>query len=310
VYRPGGRGGGNSLTWLDRKGNTVGMPTEAIYDSITLRLSPDGSKAAVQRWDTGPTVGGPGTIWLLDLVRGGRTRFTFTQSGSDNYAAWSPDGAWIAFSSKRGDHFDLYRHAANGAGEDELLLKSDTDKFVKDWSRDNRFLLFDQIAPKNSRDLWVLPMDSADRTLIPFLRSEFNARTGRFSPDGRWIAYQSVESGQAEIYVRPFPAPPGGGGQQMISQGGGYEPRWGKDGKELFYLSADAQLMAAEVTAAGSVFQLTSTPKALFKAAGVQGWDVNADGTRFLFPSVGARSGETASEPFTVVLNWTALLKR
>jgi len=152
-------------------------------------------------------------------------------------------------------------------------------------------------------------MGGADRNPIPFLRSEFNARTGRFSPDGRWIAYESTESGQTEIYVRPFRAPPGGGGKWMISQGGGYEPRWGKDGKERFYIAGDAQLMAVDVTAAGSAFQF-GTPKALFKAAGVQGWDVNADGTRFLFPSVGARSGETASEPFTVVLNWTALLKR
>jgi hypothetical protein len=136
------------------------------------------------------------------------------------------------------------------------------------------------------------------------------SRTGRFSPDGRWIAYQSTESGQGnEIYVRPFPVPPGGGSKWMISLGGGNEPRWRKDGKELFYLGAYGQLMATEVTAAGSVFQ-PGTPKALFKAVAVQGWDVSADGTRFLFPSVGARSGETASEPFTVVLNWTALLKR
>jgi hypothetical protein len=150
-------------------------------------------------------------------------------------------------------------------------------------------------------------MDSADRNPIPFLRSEFDARTGRFSPDGRWIAYQSTESGQAEIYVRPFPAAPGGGGKWMISQGGGYEPRWRNDGKELFYLSPDGQLMAAGVTAAGSAFQ-PGTPKALFKAVPVQGWDVKADGTRFLFPSL--RSGETPSQPFTVVLNWTALLKQ
>jgi eukaryotic-like serine/threonine-protein kinase len=307
VFRSGGGGSGARLTWLDRQGNTVGMPTDAAYDNVTLTLSPDGSRAAAQLGSSGPTSGGRGNIWLVDLVRGGRTRFTYTQNGSDAYAAWSPDGTRIAFSSSRGGHFDLYQYAANGAGEDEPLLKSDTDKYVKDWSRDGRFLLFDQANSENRRDLWVLPMDGAgERKPIPFLRTEFSQRTARFSPDGRWIAYQSTESGQSEIYVRPFPPPAGGGGKWMISQGGGLEPRWRRDGKELFFVATDGQLMASEVAFSNTAFQAT-TPKALFKAQTVQGWDVSADGTKFLFPIT---RGETAPVPFTVVLNWTALLNR
>src|SRR5271165_5453059 len=120
---------------------------------------------------------------LVDFARGGNTRFTFTQTGSDGYAAWSPDGARIAFSSSRAGHWDIYQHASNGAGEDELLLKSDVDKVVFDWSPDGRFLLFGQLSAKGM-DLWVLPMDGGgERKPTPFLRTEFVARDGRFSAD-------------------------------------------------------------------------------------------------------------------------------
>jgi Tol biopolymer transport system component len=249
-------------------------------------------------------------IWLVDLVRGGRTRFTFTQSSSDIYPAWSPDGTRLAFSSNRAGHYDLYQQAANGAGEAELLLKSDDEKNLTDWSLDGRFLLFDQPNGKTGRDLWVLPMirsgDSAgERKPIPFLHTDFDSRQAHFSPDSRWIAYRSNESGKNEIYVRPFPAPAGGGGKWMVSQGGN-QPRWRRDGKELFYLSPDGQLMASQVNASGSAFQ-ASIPKPLFKAPQNVEWEVSPDGTKFLFPVTG---GDTTQSPFTVVLNWMALLKK
>jgi Tol biopolymer transport system component len=200
----------------------------------------------------------------------------------------------------------VYQRASNGAGEDELLLKSDHGKVVTDWSRDGHFLLYSQNLLNNRSELWVLPMDGAgERKPIPFVRTEFNSRSGRFSPDGRWIAYQSNESGNYEIYVRSFPASQAGGGKWMVSQGGGTEPRWRRDGKELFYLRA-GEVMASEVSIRGTAFQ-SGIPKPLFKATLVQAWDVSADGTKFLFPLV---SDETAQYPFTVVLNWMALLKR
>jgi serine/threonine protein kinase len=312
VYRSGGAGAfGAKLTLFDRQGKTLGTPSDAGYDAGNFTLSPDGLRVAAARRAEGNT---GFNIWLVDLARGGRTRFTFTQSGNDEYSAWSPDGTRLAFSSNRAGHWDLYQHAANGAGEDELLLKSDNDKYLTDWSRDGRFLVFSQPNGKGS-DLWVLPItgsgpvsgDAAgERKPTPFLRSDFDTRHAHFSPDGRWIAYRSIESGRNEIYVRPFPAPPGGGGKWMVSQGGGGEPRWRRDGKEIFYLSRDGELMASQVSASSSAFQ-ASVPKPLFKATpGVQ-WDVSPDGTRFLFPVTG---GDTTQSPFTVVLNWMSLLKK
>jgi serine/threonine protein kinase len=304
VYRSGDEAVGAKLTWFDRQGKTLGTPSDAAYTTGSLALSPDGSRAAAVR--AVRTEGSGLNIWLVDLVRGGRTRFTFTQSSSDMYPAWSPDGTRLAFSSDRARHYDLYQQAANGAGEAELLLKSDNEKNLTDWSGDGRFLLFDQLNGKTGRDLWVLPMDNAaERKPIPFLHTDFDARQAHFSPDGRWIAYRSNESGKNEIYVRPFPAPAGGGGKWMVSQGGN-QPRWRRDGKELFYLSPDGQLMASQVNASGSAFQ-ASIPKPLFKAPQNVEWEVSPDGTKFLFPVTG---GDTTQSPFTVVLNWMALLKK
>ncbi|MGO9255120.1 MAG: TolB family protein [Bryobacteraceae bacterium] len=200
----------------------------------------------------------------MDLAQGGKTRFTFTQSGRDGAAVWSPDGLRIAFSSSRAGHYDIYQHAANGAGADELLLKNDADKIVTDWSRDGRFLLFDQTSG-NGRLLRVLPMDGgAVRKPMLFLQTMFDTSQGRFSPDGRWIAYSSNESGRSEIYVRPFPAPAGGGGKWMVSQGRGLQPHWRGDGKELYYLIPGGNAMASEVNGSGAAFQ-AGVPKPLFR---------------------------------------------
>jgi Tol biopolymer transport system component len=281
----------------------VGTPSEAGYGSNTLTLSPDGSRVATERSE-----GIGSNLWLLEFARGGRTRFTYSP-GLDRYAAWSRDGTKIAFSSMRAGHIDLYQHAANGAGEDKLLFKSPDNKVVDDWSRNGRFLLYEGQSAKGGSDLWVLPMEGAgERKPAPFLSTRFNERMGRFSPDGRWIAYESDESGRPEIYVRPFPVPVGGGGKWMVSQGGGREPRWRRDGTELFYITADGQVMASGVTASGAAFQ-RGVPKLLFKVQIAPGatWDVSADGAKFLFPIIGS---DTTQSPFTVLLNWMSLLKR
>jgi eukaryotic-like serine/threonine-protein kinase len=149
---------------------------------------------------------------------------------------------------------------------------------------------------------------TGERKPVPFLRTEFDSRSGRFSPDGRWIAYQSNESTKDEIYVRPFPAPAGGGGKWMVSQGGGRQPQWRRDGKEQFYIGLNGELMVSEISTNGAAFE-SRMPKPLFqtKAPLVSGWDVSADGTKFLFP---IKVGGTAQDPFTVVLNWMELLKK
>src|SRR5262249_48179277 len=225
VYRSGDVADSRKLAWFDRQGKIAGAPTDAFYGNNTLALSPDGARAVLEHPETTGS-----NLWIADLARGGRTRFTYTRSGINRNAVWSPDGTKIAFSSNRNGPSDLYQHAANGAGEDELLLKSDTDTYAEDWFRDGS-LLFRRPGAKGGNDLWVLPMnDRGERKPVSlFLRSEFLIRSARFSPDGRWVAYDSNESGDLEIYVRPFPSPAGGGGKWMVSQTGGAYPRWRRD---------------------------------------------------------------------------------
>ena len=197
-----------------------------------------------------------------------------------------------------------------------LLGATDEAKVPNDWSRDGRFLLYTQQDPRTKADLWALPLAS-DATPAgaptPFANTEFNEDQGRFSPDTHWVAYVSDESGRSEIYVQPFPAATGGGGKTRVSRDGGDQPRWGRDGKELFYLSLDGKLMAVNV-AEGPKFR-AGVPESLFQALVVRGrresllgvlrWDVAPDGKHFLINTV-----KTSSEPLTVVLNWTAELKK
>jgi Tol biopolymer transport system component len=287
------------LNWLDRQGNRLGSVGEPhLY--LNLAISPDGTRAATARIEPGRD------IWLTEFAHASDTRFTFDPA-ADVRPVWSPDGSRIAFSSNRSGQFDLYQHASNGSGQDELLFKSDHLKVPTDWSRDGRYLLYEELDPKSKRDLWVLPMDAASsgRKPVPFLRTDFDEWNGKFSPDSHWVAYESDESGQYEIYVRPFPAVEGGG-KWMASRGGGSQPHWRGDGKELFYIGPDNSLMEVPVSANGAVFQ-QGTPAALFKAPPSPDWDLTADGKRFLFPIA---SGGATQPPFTVVQNWTSLLKR
>ncbi|HKV80224.1 MAG TPA: hypothetical protein VJP02_18895 [Candidatus Sulfotelmatobacter sp.] len=190
-------------------------------------------------------------------------------------------------------------------------------KLPNDWSRDGRFLLYTQQDPQTHADLWVLPLagdGTPSGTAAPFANTAFSEEQGRFSPDTRWIAYASDESGRSEIYIQPFPAPSNGGSKTPISRDGGSQPRWRRDGKELFYSSPDGKLMAVDVTE-GPIFKV-GTPRTLFQVpvsqighneGGLQvlGWDVAPDGKRFLIDTA-----TTSSESVTVVLNWTAELKK
>ena len=170
-------------------------------------------------------------IWLVDLSRGGAgTRFTFG-SAEDVDPVWSPDGSRIIFSSgPKGSSGDLYQKPANGAKDEELLLKSDDDKHPNSWSSDGRFLLYTVLNPTRGSDIWVLPLEGNQKP-VPFLRTEFDETSAHFSPDGHWVAYQSNESGRAEVYVRSFSMNSTGtavetGGKWQISNGGGLQPRW------------------------------------------------------------------------------------
>jgi len=300
------------LTWFDREGKALG----AFGDSgayRTLALSLDGKRVAFERSDPkNPSVH---NIWLYDFARGAATRLTF-DSAWDSNPVWSPDGDHIVFGSDRDGEFNLYRRNASLSGEDELLFKSPEPVLPSSWSPDGRVLLY--YNPRNPSQLSLLPLggSEADRKPVLIESSEFNQIGGSFSPDGRWIAYLSDESGRNEIYVRSFDISfateksaskeSSVTGKWMVSKDGatGF-PLWRRDGRELFYLSVDGSAMAVDVNT--GEFQ-SGIPKALFKVpTGVLFWDVSSDGKRFLMT---VPSAAIVQPPFTVVLNWPSLLRK
>ena len=318
AYRPAKTGPGFSeLTWFDQQGKELSVAGEhaSIYAYFDLALSPDGTRVAASRIDLS-LAGSQLGIWLLDFARGVSTRFTF-DSAPDLSPVWSPDGSRIAFGAVRTGGTGIYQKASNGAGKEQVLIGATEEaKVPADWSRDGRFLLYAQQDPRTKADLWALPLASDGTPAgapTPFANTEFNEDQGHFSPDSHWVAYVSDESGRSEIYVQPFPPPTGGGSKTQVSRDGGDQPRWRRDGKELFYLSLDGKLMAVDVTE-GPTFK-TGATKSLFQALvvrarresllGILRWDVAPDGKHFLVNRV-----KTPSEPLTVVLNWTADLKK
>jgi eukaryotic-like serine/threonine-protein kinase len=202
----------------------------------------------------------------------------------------------------------LYQKATSGTAQEEVLLKSNEGKFPTDWSWDGRFIAYNRMSPEGGGGLWMLPL-FGDRKPIRFVQSEFHQMFGYFSPNGRWLAYVSDESGRSEVYVRPVPV---SDRISPVSAGGGTQPRWRRDGRELFYLSPHGNLMVVEVNG-GDRFK-AAVPKALFQMRLPMDVDwssgnyaVTADGQRFL---VTTPAGEAASPAITVVLNWPSLLKK
>jgi Tol biopolymer transport system component/predicted Ser/Thr protein kinase len=301
VYRTGRLGGlpTSELVWFDRGGKRIGS-VEGPGMYLRPALSPDGKRIAVERID--PQTGAH-DIWLVDPALSTFLRLTFGSS-NQTHPVWSPDGSRIVFASDREGATNLYQKTSSGAGGEELLLRSETAKYVLDWSPDGRFIAYESQDPKTGTDLWMLPL-FGDRKPFPLLQTEFNEGQGQFSPDGRWMAYVSDESGKREVYVQTFPA---SGGKWQISDAGGAYPRWRRDGKELFYVTAGQKLMAVTVQT-DSTFQ-AGRPHALFEPRFFQPvipYAVSADGQRFL---VNTPLEEDNSSPVTVVLNWTAELKK
>jgi Tol biopolymer transport system component len=305
AYQTGTAAASAQLAWVDRTGKvlaTVGKP--AAYGD--LALAPDGRRAMI----TLAAAQGGGDLWLLDLERDGlATRFTF-EPASDQTPLWSPDGNRVIFRSNRTGTFDLYQKASSGAGGEDVLLADNGNKFPASFSPDGRFLLY-QIG--GGGDLWVLPL-SGEKKPFPFLRTPASENNGRFSPDGQWIAYASDESGRAEVYVAPFTGSSGGsGGKRQVSTGGGSQPRWRPDGKEIFYVSLapNPTLMAAAVSAQGAAFDVgMAVPLFAVRPPVTPGsyYQVSPDGKRFLVNM--APVVEAAPTPITVVVNWTAGLKK
>src|SRR6266446_1540754 len=302
VFWRGGTTPDRQLTWYDRQGKVLGTAGEP-GDYQELALSPDGTRVALMKRS-----GQASNIWLQDLSRDTSTRFTFgLATGIDSHPVWSPDGSRIIFSSGN----DLYQKPTSSVKDAELLLKSGAPQAMG-WSRDGRFLLYRMFDPKTDWDFWLLPQEG-DKKPIPFLVTEFNEHDARFSPDGHWVAYGSNESGHYEIYVRPFAMNSAGtaveaGGKWQVSNGYGDQPCWRGDGRELYDRARDGQVMAVEI-ATNPEFRL-GKPQPLGFLAGAAEWNCTADGRRFLVAVPKTTGKDDRPEPYTVILNWQASLKK
>jgi Tol biopolymer transport system component len=304
AYRVSGAGQ-RQLTWLDRSGAVRGALGPAERSLTAPRVSPDGRQVAFSREAQGKT-----DIWLQDDARA--TRMTFG-SLTSSFAVWSPDGSRLAFASFLGSGVGLYQKATNGAQAMESLLLSQTYQYLTSWSADGRYLLFFSVNSGPGVDLWVLPM-AGTRKPFPFLQSSFNKVWGQFSPDGRWVAYQSNESGQNEIYVRRFVVPGNAtdstaaqAAQWQVSTAGGVYPTWRADGKELFYIDPAGMMRAAPITVAASTV-VPGTPVALFQTHVLGGGADNAQGRQYDVAPDGRftinRVVDSAAAPITLIQNW------
>jgi len=301
VYVSGSDLQSRTLVWVDRDGREESLSAEPrAY--IYPRISPDGDRVAV------PVEDQDYDIWIWDFARETLTRLTFAP-GEDTYPVWTPDGRRVAFASERDGTANLYWKAADGTGAVERLTESENRQYPYAFTPDTKQLVFLEVD-EQGLDLGVISLEGSSE---PLLATEFNERNGEISPDGRWLAYESDESGQPEIYVRPFPSVDEG--KWQVSTGGGRRPLWAPDGRELFYLaSSGTRLMAvgvrtepsfapgnAEVVFEGSFFAPPGAPGRTY--------DIAPDGERFLMIK-DSGSDETSSTEFILVQNWFEELKR
>ena len=296
----GADSGARGLVWVEHeRGSTpVTLPEKGYFDP---RLSPDGQRVVVEAADVGDD------IWVADLRRGTTTRLTF-DPGEDETPAWSPDGRWVAYASSRaGQQRVIYRKAADGSGSEEKLWAAPEHMHVDDWAQDGRSLLLTVDARASKTDLWVLPLDGSGNAR-PLINSGFAEENARFSPDGRWLAYESDESGRVEVYVQRFP---GLGGKVQVSTDSGKQAVWSRDGRQLFYRGG-GKLMAVSVTPGDPIQLGVATPLIddtfVSKGDNHVGYDVAADGRRFLFARETAAM--TPRRYFDVIEHWLPELLR
>ena len=300
AFRTGGVASDRELVWMDRAGKrtgTAGKPGN--FHGFTV--SPDEKAVAVQIGNNTES-----HIWLLSLERGVLTRFTF-RAGSHLNPRWSADGSRLIFEMQSLGSYsaDIYQKPVGGNVQEELLLHGGINTRPEDWSSDGKWIVYGQTGQKTGNDLWLFPL-GGDRKPVRYLQSPFDENDARFSPNGRWMAYQSSESGRPQIYVQAVPP---SGIKYQISAAAGTSPQWRRDGEELFYVGADQKLTAVPVKLGATVE--AGTPQPLFPipqlGAGF-GYAPMRDGQRFLV-NVPA-GGEAAAQPMTVVTTWTAGLKK
>ena len=298
-----GGGGGISFrqfAWYDRTGqrlSTVGRPGF----NFDFALSPEEKRLAFRRVD--PETGNH-DLWILDLIRHTESRFTFRPTLDDD-PIWSPDGEFVAYDANPGGVANIYKKRSTGAGNEEIVLKSDTAAYPYDWSTNGRYILYNKPGSKGIPDIWVLPL-TGDHTPFPYVNTDANESNAKFSPNGRWVAYSSNESGKDEVYVQAFPPTEA---KWQVSTAGGSSPEWRSDGKELFYMSPAKKLMAVEVKTSGATFE-QGIPSALFDIDvdvynAPNRYAASKDGKRFL---VNWAAEGSRRYPITVVVNWMAEL--
>jgi eukaryotic-like serine/threonine-protein kinase len=301
VYQGGDAGTAQArVVWVDRQGREepLDAPPRAYF---VARLSPDGSKVALEARDEDYD------IWIWDLLRRTLTRLT-SDPTVDLFPVWTPDGHGIVFASQREPEGfqNLYVQPADGTGEAQQLSEGPEQKQSYAFARDGR-LIIRQVNPGTSGDVHVLSLGD-ERSNQSLIMTPFNESQGEVSPDGRWITYQSNESGAVEVYVRPFPDV--NAGRWPISTGGGSLPRWAKSGRELFYLAADGRLTAVAVESRGSTFSSGNPTRVLERAYGGYGYDVSPDDRRFLMVKASGTEGAEAPPQLVVVLNWFGEIER
>lgn len=303
VYQAGNAQGGWHLFWYTRDGKQTGSVPDlnAYFDPS---ISPDGTRFATAL----VTGQGTGDIWIYDLLRGTKTRLTFGPA-VQRYPIWSPDGKTIFFGSQRRGGMHMYTKASDGGGPEQALLEGDDAfEYPESVSPDQRFLVYMRVATdkRTATDIYALPL-SGDRKPFPIVQNAFNNMQPRISPDGKWMAYSSNESGRYEVYVTSFPA---GGAKWQASASGGSFPRWRRDGRELFLLDAADNVMAVDVNSTANAVRM-GTPQVLFHAGGVQTqqgpYTVTADGKKFL---INTGDVKEENQPFTLVQNWPVEIKK
>ena len=291
----------SEMVWVDRHGEVLSsLGTGDLV--VDLVISPDGRLAAAVVLDE---TAGTFDIWIYDLNRGLRTRFTFDTS-NDWYSTWSADGLRVAFTSNRKPPNDIWVKDVGGSGTAKLLLEDGENQVhPAAWSPDGEWLVFERVDPRNNTDIWALPVAGGDP--IALVASSFTEAYATISPDGRWLAFVSDESGSNEVYVTTFPEP---ARRWQVSTDGGSFPRWRGDGGELFFAKVNGELYSAEVDGVGETFDVGEI-QLLFSwnlAPGFRWpYDVSSDGRRFLL-NRGMAAAET--DPMTVVLNWHTELER
>ena len=304
IYQSGLTSGGWMLLWSDRSGKQIGsLAQSGRY--LGTSLSPDGTRVATMIFEGAQ---GIGDIWIFDVTRGTSTRLTF---GPSSHAApkWSFDGKTIYYMSNGKGSPHIYAKAADGSGAERTVMETPgAIEYPLAASPDGRYLAYERkILPSESGfHLWALLL-MGEAKPFPVVQTAFDERNAAISSDSKWMAYDNDESGRREVYITAFP---GGGAKWQVSTSGGTIPKWRKDGKELFFLDNADNIMAVDVMVSGDAIRL-GTPHVLFQAVGIQrdagAYDVNADGTRFLINSGNLKEG---SEPFTLVQNWPAELKK